>query len=215
MASKTKEVDALLRRILSAICSGNPVSIEDSDSLNTLYQDYLESTDENLSKSLGLRRRVKECEKVDSFKEFDIFLISCLKQQLQESDEILSYISLYLDKKIPIAKLFGERIRKDRNSIGCLAEGFMADVAAKTWEHILTSDGKKLVTGNESLGLPGTLFQLLADLSSDKEIDEISKTHSLEVSPELRNLKATLDAEKEFVELPKSASRWREAYKCR
>lgn len=195
------ENDALLERIAIAIEGGALPSVKDSVALEQLVWNYREY--EGDVRELGLRIRANSSVKPSAFKEINQLVNSFVqRKECIHSVLFADRIRAYLRKVIPVAKLFGEKVRPEKNDIITL--GWIAEL---THDQMRKADGKQLSTRSKNVSSSGSLYAFLADVSSGNTDEALISTHDLEPSTEIDGLRRLLKDEK--VNIGISAEAWK------
>lgn len=203
MAAKTKEVDKLLNEIVKDLKTGKLPSVENSVALEALQWNYKESTNKNLAMDLGLRTRVESKDPRDYKSITQEFLTALLHQSPIDEFDIDSYINTidaYLSRKITVAKLFGEKYRKDRNNISGHERDFWGDLVEITLKEI---PGLNSSHGNE-FSIENNVFQLLEDITNESiTFEAILERHSVVNKFQLTKIKSLIADEFKFGKINK------------
>ena len=232
------DVDELLNRIASYLEKHDIVDeqhLYDAVALEILVGDY---RDGRSPKELGLRTEVKIKNRIkisSPDKEEIQHLVNCLVLRKEyDYTEFIERLRAYLGRRIPIAKLFGERDRTNRNGVSPWVDDCLGYIAEETLEYIKREDypslkarvrhtagefdlisRRNLTTSNTSLKNSGNLYQLLQNLTDKKILNKsLINKHTLHKNCDLRGLinfidDETRDASVSFV----SAARWRDCHK--
>jgi len=203
MENKTKQVDRILTEIVADLKAGKLPSVENSVALEALQWNYKESTNKNLASDLGLRTRVESKDPRDYKSIPQEFLTAFLHQSPIDKFDIDSYINTieaYLGRKITVAKLFGERYRKDRNNISGYERDFWGDLVEITLKEIpgLNSSNSNVFS------VKNNVFQLLEDITNESiKIETILKRHSVVNKFQLIKIKSLIVDEFNFGKIKK------------
>lgn len=216
-----KEVDELLTRVVTALNNSDLPTVEDSARLEGLFWDYREAWDNKAIRALGFRTETKYLSNTAGLTpdEFASFVACCVGQLQHSSTPVKEHIQLYLDKKVPIAKLFGERERKQRNDVGWQHQDFMGEFAELVHKEIRRTNKKPLTTRNNgAYGEKSHLYTFLAGLIETDSINDFVSIHEIDDAEIVRKLKNKLENEKQFftddsVKALSSTSAWRNAHR--
>ena len=236
--NKTKETDALLRRIHDALDAGVTPSVEDGASFEELVWSYQECASRNLAKELGLRSRVKNTDKnitriergqINTIK---LCLLSGKPIPEKECKEFITRLSAYLSKSIPVAVLLGEKKRANRNGVPWQFRNDMKCIVDCALEEIKTRDGKRFSTfneclgkktNNERLGEETNIFNLLADVAEEilnNSVESKIKNYDIHEDSQIalerimKSMSTTIDDSGVKVGLT-SPNSWRDNYRKR
>lgn len=203
------ENDSLLKRVASALSTGELPTTEDSVSLEQLVWDYREH--EGDPRDLGLRTRSDKRSNKDAVKDITL-LTGCLVQRRECSESVyfVDRVRAYLRKVIPIAKLFGERNRstqKEEYTLGWMAE--------QVHDEIRHSNGEKLSTKGANANKPGSLYTFLSEVQTESDKSLIER-HDLDPDTDLNALRDFMASEQEadpFNKMPGTWKRYRTAFR--
>lgn len=175
---KAKQADALLQRIVDRLELGEIVEVEDVAALEGLLWEYKEFEAQDTT-CLGLRNRVpnkfRDLDATSGLGERMQIAVHYMRKGIAIPTEIaaefIKRACAYLDKKVPVAKLFGERDRRPREGYTWQAEATMGEIAEKVFERVRCVDGEPLDISFPDKGsdddqtLSDNLYRFLADLS--------------------------------------------------